>query len=111
MNTKPITKQALSKARYKMELAPFKNLHEAALDAYYQDNQERLWKGYRVFEGDGSTHSLPRRRYIPLFFGDRFKRTCLARVMQFVELTSDLCVAELCPTAQRKEKLEKCYQN
>jgi len=93
LKREPVTKQALSKARYKIGVSAFQDLHESTLDDYYKDNQERLWKGYRVFGGDGSTLSLPRRGDIPLFFGDHFQRTCLGRIMQYVELTSDLIVA------------------
>lgn len=93
LKAEPVTKQALSKARYKIGVSAFQELHETTLDAYYKDNQDGLWKGYRIFGGDGSTLSLPRRGDIPLFFGDHFKRTCLGRIMQYVELTSDLIVA------------------
>lgn len=93
LKIQPVTKQALSKARYKIGVSAFQDLHESMLDAYYQDNQERLWNGYRVFGGDGSTLALPRRGDIPLFFGDHFKRTCLGKIMQYTELTSDLIVA------------------
>ncbi len=93
LKAEPVTKQALSKARYKIGVSAFQDLHETILDDYYKNYQVRLWKGYRVFGGDGSTLSLPRRGDIPLFFGDHFKRTCLGRIMQYTELTSDLIVA------------------
>lgn len=88
-----VTKQALSQARYKIGVSAFQDLHESTLNLYYKDNQEGLWKGYRVFGGDGSTLPLPRRGDIHLFFGDHFKRTCLGKIMQYTELTSDLIVA------------------
>lgn len=93
LKREPVTKQALSKARYKIGVSAFQDLHESTLDLYYKDNQERLWKGYRIFGGDGSTLPLPRRGDIPQFFGDHFKRTSLGKIMQYTELTSDLIVA------------------
>lgn len=93
LKCEPVTKQALSKARYKISVSAFQDLYESTLEMYYKDNHEYLWKGYRVFGGDGSTLQLPRRGDIPLFFGDHFKRTCLGRIMQYTELTSDLIVA------------------
>ena len=93
LKCEPVTKQALSKARYKIGVSAFQDLYESTLRMYYEDNHEGLWKGYRIFGGDGSTLQLPRRGDIPLFFGDHFKRTCLGKIMQYTELTSDLIVA------------------
>lgn len=60
---------------------------------HYEDNPYYLWKGYRVFGGDGSTFQLPDEGNIPEFFGDHFKYTSLARIVQYVELTTDTIVA------------------
>lgn len=104
----PVSKQALSKARYKIGISAFQELHERTLAMHYCKNQERLWKGYRVFGGDGSTLQLPKRGDIPDFFGDHFKRTCLAKVMQYTELTSDLIVAaDLKPYKVSEEAMAK----
>lgn len=104
----PVSKQALSKARYKIGVSAFQELHERTLKLYYQENQERLWKGYRVFGGDGSTLQLPKRGDIASVFGDHFKRTCLARIMQYVELTSDIVVAaDLRPYKTSEEEMAK----
>lgn len=93
LKQEPVSKQALSKARYKIGVSAFQELHEETLSMHYTENQERLWKGYRVIGGDGSTLQLPKRGDIPTYFGNQFKRTSLARVMQYTELTSDLVVA------------------
>lgn len=104
----PVSKQALSKARYKIGVSAFQELHEQTLAMHYQENPERLWKGYRVFGGDGSTLQLPKRGDIPDFFGDHFKRTCLARIMQYTELTSDVVVAaDLRPYKTSEEEMAK----
>jgi len=108
LNRKPVSKQALSKARYKIGASAFQELHERTVQVFFQDNSDRLWKGYRVFGGDGSTVNLPRRGDIPLLFGDHFKRTCLARVMQYTELTSDLIVsASMAPYRHSEESEAK----
>lgn len=108
LNQTPVSKQALSKARYKIGASAFQELYETVLKMHYTDNPKRLWKGYRVFGGDGSTLQFPRRGDIPLFFGDYFKRTCLGRVVQYLELTSDIPVASaLMPYSASEEATSK----
>lgn len=68
-------------------------MHLQALTDHYQDNPYRLWKGFRVFGGDGSTLQLPNQGNIPACFGEQFKHTSLARVFQYTELTSDIVVS------------------
>lgn len=89
----PVSKQALSKARYKIGVSAFQELHQQALADHYQDNNLRLWKGFRVFGGDGSTLQLPNQGDIPACFGKHFKYTTLARIFQYTELTSDIVVS------------------
>lgn len=88
-----VTKQAFSKARQKVDVSTFQDLHKRAMKIYFTDNNDMLWKGYRVFGGDGSTLTLPREGDLPGFFGDHFEHRCLARVFQYTELLSGLIVA------------------
>jgi hypothetical protein len=88
-----VTKQAMSKARKKIGISAFQQLHADLVKDHYEDNPYHLWKGYRVFGGDGSTMQLPNERDTPLFFGDYFEHVTLARVFQYVELTTDTLVA------------------
>lgn len=116
LGEEPVTKQALSAARYKVKSTVFQEMHEAAKEIYFTEGDKRLWKGYRVFGGDGSTLQLPKRGDIPDVFGDHFKRTALARVMQYVELTSDIVAAasiqpyKTSEVAMSKEMLPKLVE-
>lgn len=104
----PVSKQALSSARHKIGVSAFQELHERALRLHYEDNPLRKWKGYRVLGGDGSTLQLPKRGDLPDFFGAQFSRTCLARVMQYTELTSDVVVsAGLMPYSTSENTMAK----
>ena len=108
LGRRPVSKQALSKGRYKIGVSAFQELHERALRLHYEDNQYRKWNGYRVFGGDGSTLQLPKKGDIPLFFGSQFDRTSLGRVMQYTELTSDVVVsAALMPYTTSENSMAK----
>lgn len=89
----PVTKQAMSKARTKIGISAFQELHRDMIQDHYENNPQYLWKGYRVFGADGSTLQLPDEGNIPEFFGDHFKYVSLARIVQYVELTTDTIVA------------------
>ncbi len=89
----PVTKQAMSKARAKIGVSAFQELHRDMIKDHYEDNPNDLWKGYRVFGGDGSTLQLPDEGNIPKFFGNHFKYVALARIFQYVELTTDTIVS------------------
>lgn len=88
-----VSKQAFSKARHKVSVSTFQDLHQRGKKIYFTDNNDMLWKGYRVFGGDGSTLTLPREGDLPEFFGDFFEHRCLARVFQYTELLSGLVVS------------------
>jgi len=88
-----VSKQAFSKARYKVGVSTFQDLHQRGKKIYFTDNQDMLWKGYRVFGGDGSTLALPREGDLSQFFGDHFEHRCLARIFQYTELLSGLVVS------------------
>lgn len=92
LSEESVSKQAFSKARHKVTVSTFQDLHKRALKIYYTDNHDMLWNGYRVFGGDGSTLTLPREGDLPDFFGDHFEHRCLARIFQYTELLSGLVV-------------------
>ena len=93
LDEEPVTKQAMSKARTKIGISAFQELHRDMIKDHYEGNPHHLWKGYRVFGGDGSNFQLPDERNIPEFFGSHFKYVSLARIVQYVELTTDTIVA------------------
>lgn len=93
LNHQPVSKQALSLARYKLAPSAFFELHEETIRKHYEDNDQRLWNGFRVFGCDGTTLQLPKTNDIPEYFGDHCDSLALARVCQFVEVTSDIVVS------------------
>ena len=98
----PPSKQAFSKARYKICHTGFKELLELSIETTYRDPTYGTWRGYRVIDLDGSSLRLPDSQEIVTQFG-RFKanatngKMCpLARVSLFVDLcTSMICSARM----------------
>lgn len=99
----PPSKQAFSKARYKICHTGFKELLELSIQTAYQDEPEYgTWRGYRLIAADGSSIRLPNSEEIVSEFG-RFKpngttgtMSPIARVSLFVDLcTSLICSARL----------------
>lgn len=103
LECEPVTKQALSAARYRVKASAFQEIHEKCLENYYKDNNKNLWKGYRVFAGDGTTLQLPKRGDIGEVYGNHFKRTVLARVNQYVDIGNDLVVSALIEPYEKSE--------
>lgn len=105
----PASKQAFSKARYKVDVGAFQELHQQVLHECYQDNNQDLWKGYRVFAGDGSLIRLPQQQEITEFFGKREgDKVSLARVFEYVEITTDVIVsAAIAPSKISESYLAK----
>jgi len=101
--TIPPSKQAFSKARYKISHVGFQELLEDSLKGTYTNNPSYgTWRGYRVLAADGSSLRLPDSKEMVIEFG-RFKPNGtngtmppLARVSLFVDLcTSMICSARL----------------
>jgi hypothetical protein len=99
----PPSKQAFSKARYKISHQCFQEfLDDTLAGTYTQDPTYGTWRGYRVIGGDGSSLRLPDSKQVLQAFG-RFKPNGtdgrmppLARVSLFVDLlTSMVCSARL----------------
>jgi hypothetical protein len=101
--TIPPSKQAFSKARYKISHVGFKELLEDSLrGTYTNDPLYGTWRGYRVIAADGSSLRLPDSPEMVAEFG-RFKPNGtdgtmppLARISLFVDLcTSMICSARI----------------
>lgn len=99
----PPSKQAFSKARYKISHLGFQEFLEDSLaGTYTRDPKYGCWRGYRVIGADGSSLRLPDTPEIVDTFG-RFKPNGtngtmppLGRVSLFVDLcTSMICSARL----------------
>ena len=113
--TEPVSKQAFSKARYKISHTGFKALNDQLLEESYRDDHEGLWYGYRVFGIDGSTIHLPKSAETEKYFGrwDRGQNrneNCpiIGRVSEVVELTTGIIVsAEIAPWSSGERMLAK----
>ncbi len=67
--TDPASKQAFSKARYKIRYTAFKALNDQLLEDVYSNNPNGLWRGYRIFGVDASTIRLPESEENEEYFG------------------------------------------
>lgn len=105
VNKLPPSKQALSKARYKIRHTGFQELLEDSLVSTYKDEPSYgTWRGYRLIAADGSSLRLPDSNEIVDQFGrhkpngTEGKMPPLARISLFVDLcTSMICSARLEP--------------
>lgn len=125
--TEPASKQAFSKARYKISHTGFMALNDQLLEECYRGDSEGLWYGFRVFGTDGSTIRLPKSEEAEEYFG-RWDRgegrndrcPIVARVSEVVELTSGIIVsARLSPwsfgervlASEQIQEVSKCFHN
>lgn len=96
LNVKPVTGAAFSLARYKIDLSFFKDLNKILVN-FHHEMPLKLWKGYQLIAGDGSTVSLPPSRQIKEYFGihssnDDGINNCLAQVFMFYDVCTDLVI-------------------
>lgn len=111
----PASKQAFSKARYKISYTAFKALNDQFLEDVYNDNHIGLWRGYRVFGVDASTIRLPECEENEEYFGrhnsagfNRKKDPIMARISEVIELTTGIVVnADIGPICQAELGLAK----
>ncbi len=68
-NLKPVTKQALCKARKKLSSKTFVLLNQKLVEEFYSDNEYITWQGLRVIAIDGSDIQLPQQERIKIAFG------------------------------------------
>jgi hypothetical protein len=86
------SKQAFSKARYKMKHTGFIELFKNTISEFYKNNETGKWLDYRIIACDGSTINLPISKEIEEKF-DRYKTNAkdgkcpiLGRISTFVDL-------------------------
>lgn len=72
---RPVSGAAFSLARYKINLCFFKELNKILID-YHQHSSKKLWKGYQLIAGDGSTIALPSSPQMKEYFGVHSKAEC-----------------------------------
>lgn len=113
--TDPASKQAFSKARYKVSYTAFQALNDQFLKDVYKDDQPGLWRGYRLFGVDASTIRLPESEQNEEYFGrhnssgfNKKKDPIMARISEIVELTTGIVInAAIGPISQAERPLAK----
>ncbi|RTK93429.1 MAG: hypothetical protein EKK61_01190 [Rickettsiales bacterium] len=94
----PTSKQAFSKARYKISHSGFKELAHFGVNNFYQDNSYGTWRGYRVIAADGSSLRLPNSEEIVNEFGlfkpnvTSGKMPPIARISLFIDLCTSFII-------------------
>lgn len=93
INIIPPSKQAFSKARYKVSHTAFQELLKVTQEVFYQNQTSGLWKGYRMIAADGSSLRLPVSKEIER--DGRFKANAkgVMPLVGRVSLFVDLCTA------------------
>jgi hypothetical protein len=95
-NQKPVTGAAFSIARYKIDLSFFKELNKILVN-FHQRHHSKLWKGFQLIAGDGSSVALPPSKQIKEYFG--IYRTnasgikiCMAQAFMFYDVLTDVVI-------------------
>jgi len=110
----PASKQAFSKARCNLSYTCFQKLNDLALQRFYEQDVQGLWKGYRIFAADGSTLRLPESSDTIAHFGrwdrggDNRSEKCpiVGRISEFTDIASSLIVsAALFPWSVGEQRL------
>lgn len=93
------SKQAFSKARYKIAHTGFQELLNLSIETHYEDPTFGTWRGYRIIAADGSSLRLPDSQEVLSKF-NRFKcnategkQPILARVSLFVDLCTSMILS------------------
>jgi hypothetical protein len=113
--TDPVSKQAFSKARYKVRYTAFTALNDQFLEDVYKNSRLGLWRGYRLLGVDASTIRLPESEENEEYFGrhnscgfNKKKDPIMARISEIVELTTGIVVnADIGPISQAERTLAK----
>lgn len=113
--TEPASKQAFSKARYKLSYTAFRELNDRLIDAAYRDNTAGLWREYRVFGVDGSTIRLPESDENAEYFGrhnssgfNKGRDPIIARISEVMDLNTGMIVnADIGPMSIGERSLAK----
>jgi hypothetical protein len=109
LEIKPVTGAAFCLARYKIDLSFFKDLNKILVD-FHQKLPPKLWKGYQLIGGDGSTASLPPSKQIKEYFGihssnDDGINNCLAQIFMFYDVCTNLVIDGRISKMEEAEKL------
>ena len=105
----PVSGAAFSLARYKIKLSFFVELNRLLLN-FHQRNSVKLWKGFQLLAGDGSTVSLPPSRQIKQYFGVYSEKggkikSCMARVFALYDVYSNIILSSALSGMEVSEKV------
>ena len=104
----PITASAFSIARYKLKIDLFFDLNNKMAD-FIETLPPKLWKGYRLVAGDGTTINIPVNKDTIAHFG-MFKnsttggKTVLANACMLYDVLSDLVLSSKIAPFSKSEK-------
>ena len=93
---KPVSGAAFTQARYKVKPDVFSDL-VGMLDPSYQAIKKKLWKGFLLLAGDGSTLNLPPSKDMEAYFGvhavtNNGVKKYLARTLLIYDVLNDFVV-------------------
>lgn len=96
LRLEPVTGAAFSLARFKIDLSFFKKLNKIVVD-FHQESPPKLWNGFQLIAGDGSTVSLPASRQVKKYFGVHSSNNdginnCLAQVFMLYDVYTDVVI-------------------
>lgn len=102
------SKQAFSKARYKLKAEAFVDLNDTFIRAYYESGAYQLYKDkYLVLATDGSDYELPWEEELRLEFGvadnGGKKPMCMAKGVKIWDVLNQITVASLLDRYEKSE--------
>ena len=94
LGLKPVSGAAFSIARYKIKIELFLEL-DSIMSAHLKTLPPKLWKGYRLIAGDGTTIKVPASTQIKKHFGifavgGKNTKTCLTNACMLYDVLSNL---------------------
>ena len=90
-----VSKQAFSKARYKISSHAFEDIFKLSTDIFQFRNQSKTWDGYRIFAIDGSDIAVNHNKINEVEFGlktNNHSSYPMARLTALYDITNDLIV-------------------
>ncbi len=90
-----VSKQAFSKARYKISSRAFEDIFQMSTDIFQFTNHPKTWDGYRIFAVDGSDIAVDHNKNNEAEFGlktNSHSSYPMARLTALYDVTNDLIV-------------------
>lgn len=111
----PVSKQAFSQARQRIQFSAFQAMHADGIRVNYTlGPKDGLWKGYRIISCDGATLRLPKSKELVKEFGrwktreGQEKSPPLARISEYTDMTTKLVLSgKIASCNVSEEKLAK----